>query len=95
MAPASWFARLTERLIVMGFTPIVFSDLAVDKADDLVFGVAPRPVGCGLGLTIGAGAVYPEVNFTLPTMSLTDESWPKSARITRRSCGKSSHARCA
>ena len=57
----------------MGFTPLVFSDLAIDSADDLVFGVAPRPVRCGLGLTNGAGSVYPEVNFTLPTMGLTDE----------------------
>jgi methanol--5-hydroxybenzimidazolylcobamide Co-methyltransferase len=57
------------------FTPRVFADLAIKNADDLVFGVAPRPVRCGLGLEIGSGKVYPEVNFTLPTMELTDATW--------------------
>jgi methanol--5-hydroxybenzimidazolylcobamide Co-methyltransferase len=59
------------------FTPRVFADLAINNADDLVFGVAPNPVQCGLGLEIGAGKVYPEVNFTLPTMELTDATWPQ------------------
>jgi methanol--5-hydroxybenzimidazolylcobamide Co-methyltransferase len=58
--------------------PHLFSRLAVKSSDDLVFGVAPRPVACGLSLTIGAGAVYPEVNFTLPTMSLNDVTWPEA-----------------
>ena len=59
------------------FSPRSYSQLAVASADDLMFGVAPRPVRCGFGLEIGAGKVYPEVNFTLPTMSLTDETWPE------------------
>ena len=59
------------------FTPRVFANLAIGNADDLVFGVAPHPVRCGLGLEIGAGKVYPEVNFTLPTMELTDTTWPQ------------------
>ena len=54
------------------FTPRVFANLAIGNADDLVFGVAPHPVRCGLGLEIGSGKVYPEVNFTLPTMELTE-----------------------
>ncbi|MGO9420309.1 methyltransferase MtaB domain-containing protein [Roseiarcus sp.] len=57
------------------FTPRVFSNLAIGNADDLVFGVAPHPVRCGLGLEIGSGKVYPEVNFTLPTMELTEATW--------------------
>jgi len=57
--------------------PRSYSQLAVKSADDLLFGVAPKPVRCGLGLEIGAGKVFPEVNFTLPTMSLTDETWPE------------------
>jgi methanol--5-hydroxybenzimidazolylcobamide Co-methyltransferase len=57
------------------FAPRTYSHLAVATADELMFGVAPRPVLCGFGLEIGAGRVYPEVNFTLPTMSLTDETW--------------------
>ncbi len=59
------------------FAPRTYSHLAVTSADELMFGVAPRPVLCGFGLEIGAGKVYPEVNFTLPTMSLTDETWPE------------------
>ena len=55
-----------------------FRNLAVASKDDLVFGVAPKPVRCGLGLTIGAGSVYPEVNFTLPIMNLADETWPEA-----------------
>ncbi len=59
------------------FTPRVFANLAIGSADDLVFGVAPHPVRCGLGLEIGSGKVYPEVNFTLPTMELEEASWPR------------------
>ena len=59
------------------FAQRVFADLAVKSADDLVFGVAPRPVRCGLGLEIGSGRVYPEVNFTLPTMEITEATWPE------------------
>jgi methanol--5-hydroxybenzimidazolylcobamide Co-methyltransferase len=55
----------------------VFTDLAIGDVDDLVFGVAPRPLHCGFGLKIGGGAVYPEVNFTLPTMEMTDATWPE------------------
>jgi len=60
------------------FTPLVFSNLALASKDDLVFGVAPKPVRCGLGLTLGAGSVYPEVNFTLPTVNIADETWPEA-----------------
>ncbi len=59
------------------FEPQVFTDLAIGNVDDLVFGVAPRPLRCGFDLTIGGGAVYPEVNFTLPTMEMTDATWPE------------------
>ena len=57
------------------FAPLSYSQLAVASADELMFGVAQRPVRCGFGLEIGAGKVYPEVNFTLPTMSISDETW--------------------
>ena len=36
----------------------------------------PAPSQCGLGLTIGGGLVYPEVNFTLPTIDINPETWP-------------------
>jgi methanol--5-hydroxybenzimidazolylcobamide Co-methyltransferase len=57
------------------FAPLSFSQLAVANADELMFGVARRPVRCGFGLEIGAGKVYPEVNFTLPTMIISNETW--------------------
>ena len=47
-----------------------FNSLAYSSAEDVVFGSAPKPVTAGLGLTIGAGTVLPEVDFTLPTMSI-------------------------
>jgi methanol--5-hydroxybenzimidazolylcobamide Co-methyltransferase len=56
-------------------SPLRFTTLAFASADALGFGVAPRPVRCGAGLVIGGGQVFPEVNFTLPTMSITDATW--------------------
>jgi methanol---5-hydroxybenzimidazolylcobamide Co-methyltransferase len=49
--------------------------LAVEKPEDLLFGRAPKPVMCGFGLTIGAGQVYPEINFTLPPMLVEEGTW--------------------
>ena len=43
-------------------------ELAYARPDDLLFGVARRPVTCGRGVVIGGGRVIPEVNFTLPPM---------------------------
>jgi methanol---5-hydroxybenzimidazolylcobamide Co-methyltransferase len=53
----------------------VFSNLAVSGADELIYGRAPIPVPCGLGLTIGGGQVYPEVNFTLPVIAVDSSNW--------------------
>lgn len=53
----------------------VFSTLAVSDADELIYGRAPIPVACGLGLTIGGGQVYPEVNFTLPVITVDSSNW--------------------
>lgn len=52
-----------------------YSSLAIQSQDRLLYGVSPHPLECGLGLTIGGGLVYPEVNFTLPTMSMDDGTW--------------------
>ncbi len=46
-----------------------------------MFGRAPKPVECGLGLRIGAGAVYPEVNFTLPAIALDASTRAQTLRI--------------
>ncbi len=56
-------------------SPRIFRQLAVSGPDELVFGRAPRPVRCGFGLEIGGGQVFPEVNFTLPALSITPETW--------------------
>jgi methanol--5-hydroxybenzimidazolylcobamide Co-methyltransferase len=53
-----------------------FTSLAIPSHDQLVFGACPHPLACGLGLTLGAGQVFPEVNFTLPPLSIARESWP-------------------
>jgi methanol---5-hydroxybenzimidazolylcobamide Co-methyltransferase len=50
----------------------------ITRVEDLIYGRAPRPVRCGLGpLEIGGGTVVPEVNYTLPTMEVSDATWPK------------------
>jgi methanol--5-hydroxybenzimidazolylcobamide Co-methyltransferase len=52
-----------------------YTSLAIGDTDQLVYGVSPHPVACGLGLTIGRGTVFPEVNFTLPPMQITGTTW--------------------
>ena len=52
-----------------------YSTLAIANEDQLLYGTCPHPLECGLGLTIGGGTVFPEVNFTLPPMNITDETW--------------------
>jgi methanol--5-hydroxybenzimidazolylcobamide Co-methyltransferase len=53
-----------------------FNSLAIDTVDDLVFGRCKYPVTCGNDLVIGNGFVYPEINFTLPAMTIDSTSWP-------------------
>ncbi|HKD85092.1 MAG TPA: methyltransferase MtaB domain-containing protein [Terriglobales bacterium] len=55
----------------------IFRNLAVSGPQDLIFGFAPKPVKCGFDLTIGAGTVFPEVNFTLPVMDVSTKTWPE------------------
>jgi len=57
------------------FPATTYSALATPRPQDLLFGHAPKPVRCGFDLVIGAGQVYPEVNFTLPPMAITDATW--------------------
>jgi len=52
-----------------------YSSLAIPDPQDLIFGSAPRPVRCGFDLTIGDGLVYPEVNFTLPAITVNATNW--------------------
>jgi methanol---5-hydroxybenzimidazolylcobamide Co-methyltransferase len=63
----------------MDTTPSTMSGatrLAINSLDQFVYGVAPHPVTCGRGVTIGGGEVIPEINFTLPPMDITQATWP-------------------
>lgn len=51
-------------------------DLVVTDPDRLIFGTAAKPVTTRRGLVIGGGTVYPELNFTLPPMSINADTLP-------------------
>lgn len=51
-----------------------YTSLAISKLDDFIYGACPRPVRLPNGLVIGGGVVYPELNFTLPGMSIAPET---------------------
>jgi methanol--5-hydroxybenzimidazolylcobamide Co-methyltransferase len=47
-----------------------FNKIAYQNPDDFIFGKALYPVGLANGMIIGGGTVYPEINFTLPPMTI-------------------------
>ena len=49
--------------------------LAYEGASELLFGRSKKPLRCGFELTIGAGHVFPEVNFTLPAINVENATW--------------------
>jgi methanol---5-hydroxybenzimidazolylcobamide Co-methyltransferase len=53
----------------------IFKKLAIADPQQLMFGRTPKPLTCGFGLKLGNGQVYPELNFTLPTMALEESNW--------------------
>jgi methanol--5-hydroxybenzimidazolylcobamide Co-methyltransferase len=53
-----------------------FGSLAINQTKDLIFGRCKYPVKCGNNLVIGDGMVLPEINFTLPPMSVDHSTWP-------------------
>lgn len=54
-----------------------FTKMAYQSADELIFGKAKYPVTCKNGLVIGGGEVIPELNMTLPMMSISKDTMPK------------------
>ena len=58
-----------------------FDKLAFESADALIFGKSPQPVTLKNGMVIGGGDVYPEVNFTLPPMSINADTMPEVITI--------------
>ena len=51
-----------------------YKKLAIENAAGLRFGFAPHPVTTSKGLVIGSGAVYPELKFTLPPITINAAS---------------------
>ena len=51
-----------------------FNELVIKNKEDLIFGSAPNPVTTRRGLVIGGGHVFPELNFTLPAISVVKEN---------------------
>ena len=49
----------------------------VYNLDDFVYGSSIYPVVLKNGLSIGGGKIIPELNFTLPTMLINDDTMPK------------------
>lgn len=47
-----------------------YKTLTIDSANNLIFGTSPNPIKTRRGLEIGGGLIYPELNFTLPTMKV-------------------------
>lgn len=54
-----------------------FNQTAYAGLNDFVYGKAIKPVVCKNGLTIGGGYIYPELNFTLPTMQINENTMPE------------------
>ncbi len=48
-----------------------YTKLTYDSSDEMIFGISKNPVKFNNGMVIGGGLVYPEVNFTLPTMEIS------------------------
>jgi methanol--5-hydroxybenzimidazolylcobamide Co-methyltransferase len=58
-----------------------FNKLAYDSIDDFIYGTCPNPVTTKSGLVIGGGTMYPEINFTLPTMAVNESTVKDAYKI--------------
>ncbi len=54
-----------------------YTSLAIDDPAELIFGLAPNPLTTRSGMIIGGGTVYPELNFTLPPMTIDAAHMPE------------------
>jgi methanol--5-hydroxybenzimidazolylcobamide Co-methyltransferase len=54
-----------------------YTSMVIGRPEDLLFGRAPFPVTSRRGSVVGGGAVYPELNFTLPTMHIESSTLPE------------------
>lgn len=60
-----------------------FTRLAFESVDEFIYGHSPHPVTLKNGMVIGGGEVFPEINFTLPQMMITQDTTPEVLRIYR------------
>jgi methanol---5-hydroxybenzimidazolylcobamide Co-methyltransferase len=54
-----------------------FTKTAYQNLDDFIYGKSLYPVKLKNGMVIGGGVIYPEINFTLPTMSIEKSTMPE------------------
>src|SRR5450830_1388225 len=57
-----------------------YDRLAYENLNEFVFGQSKKPVTLKNGMVIGGGQIYPELNFTMHTMLITQESMPEVLR---------------
>lgn len=59
----------------------VYDKLAYNKLDDFIYGSCPKPVKTKSGLIVGGGEIYPELNFTLPAMTVDSNTIKDAYKI--------------
>ncbi|MDR3645315.1 MAG: methyltransferase MtaB domain-containing protein [Clostridia bacterium] len=64
-----------------------YRSMAINSLDDFVYARSPKPVTLQNGLTIGGGALYPEINFTLPPMLVNEATMPDAIANYREIIG--------
>ena len=52
----------------------LYKQLAIRNLNDFIFGSSPKPVTLKNGMVIGGGMVFPELNFTLPSMEINQST---------------------
>lgn len=57
-----------------------YHSLAIPQLADFIYGKCPHPVVLDNGMSIGGGTVYPELNFTLPSMHIDQSTMPEVSR---------------
>ena len=53
---------------------IKYQKLAIQNLNNFIFGKSPKPVILKNGMVIGGGIVFPELNFTLPSMEINQST---------------------
>jgi methanol--5-hydroxybenzimidazolylcobamide Co-methyltransferase len=68
--------QIEEEIAVM----LSFNKTAYQDVQEFVYAQAKFPVALKNGMVIGGGTLYPEVNFTLPTMTIEQSTMPEVIR---------------